>query len=350
MNAFCSSCGAPLASDAVFCSQCGHRTKKERIASTSLWLIGATVVAAVVAVVLTALAVWSQRSPGAVDSVASAVTPLPAISSAQSIGTATGSPAPDSPVSTTPSPATPDAPASLDELAEDGRRALGGVRDGTWVPQVSSKCSPLTSVDFEDADGRVGWADGVLEDFPDGMQDSDIVAFHQGLSTRVGGEEGNVVLVTGADLGLEGQSSVCGDATVWVSLLVSQQFSTSDDALEYCAATGLPWGECAARQIGPDTDFVLPATSADPDAPGTYPVLVDTYLSIRSGPSLEAREVGRVSAGGYVTIECVVEGDVVVDPFGDEITQWDRIRAPFNGYVSDAFVDTGGLPGVRPPC
>ena len=96
---------------------------------------------------------------------------------------------------------------------------------------------------------------------------------------------------------------------------------------------------------------MLPAgDQPDRTDPNTYPVLVDTHLKVRARPNAGAREVGRVPVGGYVTIECTVEGQEVTDPFGDVISLWDKISRPFEGYVSDAFVDTGGKPPEVPSC
>lgn len=252
----------------------------------------------------------------------------------------------------TPTPTPVDPSTRLTALAQAGARELGTVPTGTWVPQVSSKCAPLTSADLEDGSGRVGWPDGTPEAFPTGLSDAQILAFHEGLATRLGATTDELVLVTPADLGIDGPPpAVCGSAPIWISLLVSEQSSTQGGALDFCTFSGLPSGECAARKIGPDTDFVLP--TGNPPAPGdanTYPILADTFLSVRTSPSTDAPEVGRVPAGGYVTIVCTVQGPAVTDPFGDVITLWDRISRPFDGYVSDAFVDTGGRPPVMPPC
>lgn len=262
------------------------------------------------------------------------------------------SPLVPSPIPVKPPPLPVDAGTRLQELAEQGAKELSTIPIGTWVPQVSSKCTPLTSLDYQDADGRVGRPDGQLETFPNGITDEQILAFHEGLATRLGLTTDEVILVTPDDLGIDGPApQACGSTKVWISLVATEQSSARVGALGYCASTGLPFGECGARSIGPDTQFALP--SGEPPDPGdlnTYPVLVTTYLSVRTSPSVDAPEVGRVPAGGYVTIVCTIQGDAVTDPFGDVISLWDKISKPFGGYVSDAFVDTGGRPPVMPAC
>lgn len=239
----------------------------------------------------------------------------------------------------------------LEDLASAGTTAVAGLPDGVWVPQVSSKCAALTEVDYADSTGVIGSPDGRAETFPGGIGDPRILAFHLGLAEQLS-TRANLVLVEPQDLGINSNyQDLCGQSTMWISLDLSQPYASSEEALDYCARTGLPFGECAARLIADDTRIELPAGNPpNPSDANTYPVLVNTYLSVRDGPSTDAAEVGRVDAGAYVTIQCTVQGDAVQDPFGDTITLWDRISRPFSGYVSDAFVDTGGKPPVAPAC
>jgi hypothetical protein len=114
------------------------------------------------------------------------------------------------------------------------------------------------AADISDRQGRVGWPDGVVEQFPEGITNDQILAFHAGLPGRLGIDSSELILVDADDIGIETLSTVCGTAPQWISLVVSRQYSSSRNALQFCSAQGLPDGECAARLIGPDTDFVLP--------------------------------------------------------------------------------------------
>ena len=243
----------------------------------------------------------------------------------------------------------------LEQLASHsaaGASVLATIPAGTWVPQVSSKCASLETMDYSDEMGRAGWPDGVLETVRGGIGNTGVLAFHEGLGVRLGYDGIDYVLVTPRDLGQSSQNAgLCGTEQVWISLITAEQYPTSDGALAVCDGLGLPFGECAARRIGPNTTTVFPKGDPPaPDSPNTYPVLVDSFLVVRSEPSVDAREVGRVSAGGFVTIECTTQGDPIEDPDGNVITRWDFISAPFEGYVADAFVDTGGVAPPVPRC
>jgi hypothetical protein len=123
--------------------------------------------------------------------------------------------------------------------------------------------------------------------------------------------------------------------------------------LRFCADEGMPDGECGARRVGVDTEVVFPPAAASslpgPTKRHTYPLLVDSYLSVRAEPRVDAKEVGQVPADGYVTIVCTVPGDPV-EAVGIVTSRWDRITAPLEGYVSDAWVDTGGRAPPVPAC
>ncbi len=244
-----------------------------------------------------------------------------------------------------PQPSAPADPASqLRSLAARGWDVLAAIPDGRWVPQVSAKCTPLTNLDFRDASGRVGWPDGTREEFPGGITEQDILDFHTGLARRLGLDETELILVTPDALGLtERAASVCGRQTLWISLVASDVHAKREGALDYCSTSGLPQGECAARRLGPKPKFVLPSGDPpSPQDPSTYPVTAATSLTVRAAPTVDAPVLGYVKARGYVTIECTTYGDSVKGPQGVQTSLWDRISRPFAGYVSDAFVDTGG--------
>lgn len=71
---------------------------------------------------------------------------------------------------------------------------------------------------------------------------------------------------------------------------------------------------------------------------GSYPA--KDNLVVRSGPDVDSPQVGTISAGDFVTIECQTEGSYVVGPNGAS-SIWDRISSPSYGYVSDDYVATG---------
>lgn len=69
-------------------------------------------------------------------------------------------------------------------------------------------------------------------------------------------------------------------------------------------------------------------------------------LTVRSGPSTGSTAVGSVADGDQVNITCQKNGTSVTGTFGTT-TLWDFIG---NGYVSDAFVNTGADGQVAPTC
>ena len=82
------------------------------------------------------------------------------------------------------------------------------------------------------------------------------------------------------------------------------------------------------------------STDQPNDTPDRYPLLVDSTLTVRSGPYLDAEAIGQLSANDTVLIECTADGDPVAGPDGTK-PRWNQIAAPIEGWVSDAFVDTG---------
>ena len=92
------------------------------------------------------------------------------------------------------------------------------------------------------------------------------------------------------------------------------------------------------------------STDQPNDTPDRYPLLVDTTLTVRSGPYLDAEAIGQLSASDTVLIECTTRGDPVQETDTIVNDQWNRITAPVDGWVADAYVDTGALPATQPPC
>lgn len=90
-----------------------------------------------------------------------------------------GSPTPSVSIgSAEPSPATPDASSRLWTLAEESKATVRSWPVGFWVPQLSAQCEGMQAVDFQDADERVGFPDGQAESFPQGIDATQMLAFH----------------------------------------------------------------------------------------------------------------------------------------------------------------------------
>jgi len=66
--------------------------------------------------------------------------------------------------------------------------------------------------------------------------------------------------------------------------------------------------------------------------------------------------MGELSPGDSVTIDCTERGEPVIAPYSDTdangttCTLWDHIISPYDGYVSDGFVNTGTSNPVAPTC
>ncbi len=358
----CARCGAPLDLGAWFCGACGTRVvpgapgipaadplvaepparrRRGWVLPVTLVTLVALVAAAVVLIVL----------PRLRASDAAATTPT---NEAAPTTDASASDAPTATPLATPDVRPATASEQLELLNQVGARQLAEIPDGTWVPQVSTKCNRMTEMDLQDASGRLGWPDKTPDSFPTGITDEQILSFHLGLASRLDLPESDLMLVTTTDLGVDsGPPPVCEASTAWVSLVTSPRSSTSDGVLRFCADEGMPDGECGARRVGVDTEVVFPPAAASslpgPTKRHTYPLLVSSYLSVRTEPRVDAEEVGKVPADGYVTIVCTVPGDPV-EAVGIVTSRWDRITAPLEGYVSDAWVDTGGRAPPVPAC
>lgn len=91
-------------------------------------------------------------------------------------------------------------------------------------------------------------------------------------------------------------------------------------------------------------------TTAASDGPARYPLLVDTTLTVRAGPYLDAEKIGQIPANGTVLVTCTAPGDPVQETEDVVNDQWNRITAPVDGWVSDAYVDSGSSPAPQPEC
>lgn len=120
--------------------------------------------------------------------------------------------------------------------------------------------------------------------------------------------------------------------------------STTSDRFVVEGESSLPIG---AELAGPAPLAPRPLPSS---TDGMYEVIAKTDLVVRDGPSVDAEELARVDRGEFVHIVCVTGGDAVEDATGRMISNWDRIDYPFEGYVSDAFVDTFGERAPVPDC
>lgn len=111
-----------------------------------------------------------------------------------------------------------------------------------------------------------------------------------------------------------------------------------EDGYDEGRSEGYNDGRADGYEDGLDTR----SAPSDPSYPDTwYPVNVDTFLLVRSGPGTGFPEVGKVPAGEDVMVQCFTYGEPIEDDFGVLDDTWYRVRSPFSGYVSAAFVDTG---------
>jgi hypothetical protein len=90
-----------------------------------------------------------------------------------------------------------------------------------------------------------------------------------------------------------------------------------------------------------------PGGQAGPGIGNSYPINSEgSLINVRANPSTASVIVGTVSQDEYVTIDCTQYGDAVTGPWGTT-SLWDHIEFPYNGYVSDEWVNTSsGAPVV----
>lgn len=158
------------------------------------------------------------------------------------------SPSPSPTVSVPPGrPTTPDAALlltdqqALDELALEASESAAGIPalQGTWVPQVSSKCVGIP------VDIGPNWIPDGVDDTPH-ISIQQILAFHLALHARV-----TAVTVLPTQLGIPTDRATggpCNGQIVWMSI-VPQTFSNGADANAWCAANVPPVRECLARYV-----------------------------------------------------------------------------------------------------
>ena len=142
-----------------------------------------------------------------------------------------------------------EAAALLTDLRLQDGAVIAAIPDGSWVPQVSSKCGALTQADWMDDSQRIGFPDGSAEPFPGGLGSQRILAYHLAQAERFDG----VVLAQMPDVsGSATAPAVCGDTELWVSLVSSVvEASNWQGVLEWCDQQQLPVDECAARRVNP---------------------------------------------------------------------------------------------------
>jgi len=154
-----------------------------------------------------------------------------------------------SPVPPEPSPTGIAALAALsaaDARAELQRQAAADAEQvaalaGSWVPQVSSKCTGL-KVDI----GPDWMPNGRAETSSVTM--AQIAAFHASLRDRFGALTAHPVAVgIDQDTGTHGS---CAGLPIWISL-VPRAFAGPAAANAWCDAKGLPGRECGARSVMP---------------------------------------------------------------------------------------------------
>lgn len=140
---------------------------------------------------------------------------------------------------------------TLQQLESTGKGVLLEVPEGSWVPQLSSKCAALRNADLEDAHHRLGFPDGRTESYGRGLGAERIRAFHLALVRRFGDSAG-VVLTSPKALGIEENPSVCGNTAMWITLAAKVQSPSSAPILAWCDSQKLPPAECGARRVAPN--------------------------------------------------------------------------------------------------
>lgn len=157
----------------------------------------------------------------------------------------TGSPGPS--VSVGPGEPSPgveeaDATVALWEFVDDSKVTVRSWPVGVWVPQLSAKCEGMQSVDLTDGDGRVGYPDGSDDSLPpQGLDDDQILAFHEALNQRFRDTVQLVVAEPDPALG-------CQPPRLWVSLANYPRASEAEiDA--WCAGWQFPAGECEPHGV-----------------------------------------------------------------------------------------------------
>jgi hypothetical protein len=130
---------------------------------------------------------------------------------------------------------------AIDELnleADESAQRVPALQ-GSWVPQVSSKCVGIP------VDIGPDW-------FPDGMDDTphitiqQLLAFHLSMSQHFG-----ALTVHPTQLGVridQATTGPCAGQTIWTSV-VPRTFGSAQDANAWCSANLPPIRECGARYV-----------------------------------------------------------------------------------------------------
>jgi hypothetical protein len=94
-----------------------------------------------------------------------------------------------------------------------------------------------------------------------------------------------------------------------------------------------------------------PATSASPSPSDTASPREATIISpvyVFAQPSVSSEKVAAVAGGRTVDILCTTQGDDVQNPYtGQSSSLWDGTS---DGYIPDAYVDTGTIQATMPSC
>ncbi|MGQ0631642.1 MAG: RDD family protein [Sporichthyaceae bacterium] len=149
-----------------------------------------------------------------------------------------------------------DASQRLQSYVDEGEGAVDAISDGTWVPQVSSKCAGLLAADLMGSEATYGYPDGEPESYSDGITVQQILAFHRGLRDRF--DAYDVVLSTPGQLGIQTTSAgACGGNQQWISLVTDVQSSDFAEVNSWCDDRDLPVDECGAREVdlGGESDY-----------------------------------------------------------------------------------------------
>ena len=238
----------------------------------------------VVVAVASGAGVWAVMSPSssAADPSESAATPATPSPSGSPETAVPEDPQPSGSEGTAPEDLTARQAASLEEDVAAERLNDIRARDasvvaalpaGSWYPQLSSKCGPLTTADLGDNTGSepfvvdrqgtareyprgFGYPDGSSESYPEGIGSPIVLAYHQAMRERFGPA---TVLVLPTDVGGSTTPAACKGEPIWVSLWTEESLPSAEAALAWCDEQLLPDGECAARLFAPngESDVVL---------------------------------------------------------------------------------------------
>lgn len=141
----------------------------------------------------------------------------------------------------------------------DAAAVVDLVGSESWVPLLSSKCPSFEEVDLVDAEGQLGYPDGVLETYSGGLGPERVLAFHLALEERFPG-----VRLTTPEIASDSRPARadCGDTDPWLSLHL-QPLATPEEAQMWCEDQNLPSGECAMFHFRADGSVEITFRSTD---------------------------------------------------------------------------------------